>query len=368
MSTLPASLSTLALMTACGAGPARADCVDGTREPRPAELEFHRRATAALAAALPPAPAAVRTEGDGADLQRLPTLGVLCKEQKQGEFRVGVSRRYELPMSEAESRRQAAARREIDDQILALLKIPPDLAAEREALSRQSLAAESLRQAALKSGDKAGADARMAEVNRCNEAYFQIGKKHEAAVKPQVDALKDKRKAYETDGQRAGIGLAINLTQLPAASANPGGAYGAASPDRSAKLVVNNVVWSVAGTDTPLRKALVDALDKAWLQGLVGKAPPPETASQALAAKAQPQALPLTLAMPAEAGITPAAAAPAAPGPVTAAAQVPAQAPAPAPVAAPPPASGAPAKDAAEDTAKKTAKDAVNQLRGLFGR
>jgi hypothetical protein len=154
---------------------------------------------------------------------------------------------------------------------------------------------------------------------------------------------------YELNSRKSIVTMAINVTQMPVTASGPFAAYGAASPGRSAGLKVNNVVWKVEGSDSPLRQALADAIDRARLQALVGKPLPSVAESQALAA----QAVPATVA--GSTAATPAATAtPAARSPATepAAANSPAG-------AAPGPAGTEPMRDAA---------DTVNKLRGLFGR
>jgi len=152
---------------------------------------------------------------------------------------------------------------------------------------------------------------------------------------------------YELNYRKAIVTVAINVTRLPATDTVPFAAYGSASPNRSAGLKVNNVVWRVNGSDSPLRQALADAIDRTRLQALVGKPLPSVAESQALAA----QAVPATVAG------TPAAA-PAAPAPTTPTDTQ--------PVAANPSAPAASAQAGAEPV--KDVVDTVNKLRGLFGR
>ena len=163
-------------------------------------------------------------------------------------------------------------------------------------------------------------------------------------------ALQERRKTFTVEDQRASVRLALNVVKLPPAGAastgnSVAGAWGTASPNKSAGFKVNNVVWSVGGPETPLRQALAEAIDKAWLQGLLGKPLPTTDASQAVAVKAAAAApTPLATAQP---DTTTDPAPPAVKRP---AAQAPT--PAPAPTA---------------DTAKK-ADDTLNKLRGLLGR
>ena len=101
---------------------------------------------------------------------------------------------------------------------------------------------------------------------------------------------------YELNYRKAKVSAAINVRQLPTNATVPFGSYGSASPIRSAALKVNNVVWRVSGSDSPLRQALTDAIDRTRLQALVGKPWPSVAESQALAAKAAPATVAQTAA------------------------------------------------------------------------
>lgn len=159
-------------------------------------------------------------------------------------------------------------------------------------------------------------------------------------------------RSYELNYRKAIVSVAINVARLPAADNILSGAYGAASPRRSAGLKVNNVVWKVSGSDSPLRQALSDAMDRTRLQALVGKPLPTVAESQALAA----QAVPATVA--ATPAAAPAGRAPSVPTTQTAA--QPASPPNPSAPAAP---GQTPASEPVKDVV-----DTVNKLRGLFGR
>ena len=157
------ALRLAAALALCAPLLALADCIDGVREPTAAEVEFHRRAIAVLVAALPPAPAGAVIDGTPQD-KRSPTIGVLCKGpdgHKLGALDLNVSQNYIVRASEAQSEAQKMhfhkQRGLIDDEIHALLKLPPEKAAERDALERKASTAEPGRQAAIKSGDKAAA-------------------------------------------------------------------------------------------------------------------------------------------------------------------------------------------------------------------
>jgi hypothetical protein len=148
---------------------------------------------------------------------------------------------------------------------------------------------------------------------------------------------------YELNNRLAIVEVEMNRRELPAASALVA-TYGPASPKLSAGLKVNNIMSRVSGSDSPLRQALADGIDRARLEAMVGKPLPSVAESRALAA----QAVPATVATTAAAPAVPASSAPATP-----AATQPAASTQP----------SAPVSDPARD-----AVDTVNKLRGLFGR
>lgn len=150
---------------------------------------------------------------------------------------------------------------------------------------------------------------------------------------------------YEHNSRLAMVSIYMNVARWPVAGTNPSAAYGTPNPDRSAGLKVNNLMWSVSGSDSPLRKTLAEAIDRERLQALVGKPLPSVAESQALAA----QAVPATVAAPAATASSPAT-------------QTTTQ-----PVAASPSAPAAPGQAGASEP-MKDAVDTVNKLRGLFGR
>lgn len=152
---------------------------------------------------------------------------------------------------------------------------------------------------------------------------------------------------YEHNSRGARVTIVMNVAQWQVTGTNPSATYGTLNRGRSAGLKVNNLMWIVSGSDSPLRKTLAEAIDRERLQALVGKSLPSVAESQALAA----QAVPATIA----------------------AASVTAPAPAAAPasgtqsVAAQPAPPAAPAQPAASDPTRD-AVDTVNRFRGLFGR
>lgn len=334
-----------------------ADCT--TRKPKAAEIEFNSRAMAALVAALPPAPAGVQlSEGKPYDFKAMPAVyEVLCDFSKEGDFSVSTRRNYLRKHTEAERKYWDTQYEALQTQAGALRKLPSEKVAQEQALRQQSNAQWQATRDAEKAGDKATAQARDAQYRALRNQADAIQIAHEAGVKPQLDELDRRRTGINLADQRVEIVIAMNLQRLPTASDKAVvGSQGAASPGKSAGLRVNNVAWSVDGTDGSLRQALAGAIDRARLQALVGKPLPAVTESEAFAARAVSVSLADLPAAP------PGTAAPAGQAEVTAAT-------APASPAAPQSPSALPASpvNSPADPARK-AVDAVNQLRGLFGR
>ena len=154
--------------------------------------------------------------------------------------------------------------------------------------------------------------------------------------------------------------IGMNLQRLPGARAdNTSGAYGAASPGKSTGLKVHNVGSGVGGTEVSLRQALAAAIDRTNLQALVVKPLPSQAQSEAYAAKAAPAVVPeITGGAPA---IDPAGTATATAPASARTASTATPTPTPTPTSAP-----SPPTPPATDTLPVA--EAVNKLRGLFGR
>jgi hypothetical protein len=153
--------------------------------------------------------------------------------------------------------------------------------------------------------------------------------------------------------------LAINMQSFGNSLGNYSGAYGSPSPGRSAGLQVNNVEWrltdsglGVQAQRDSLRASLAAVVERDRLQGLVGRPLPSVAESEAMARKAPPT----QLVTPPPPAATPAVATSTG-GPTPAAAPQPAS-----------PSGTAPSAPAPADTTVKDAADAVQKLRGLFGR
>lgn len=342
-----------------------ADCE--SRKARPAETAFHARAMAALVAALPPVPAGV-TEVDAKafDFKNPPAIHeVLCDFSKEGDFSILAKRQYLRKHSPAEQRQLQAQYDALTAQFHALRKTPPEKAAEQQALRQRSNAAWQATRDAEKAGDKAAAQARDAEYRTLRNQADAIDAQHLASVKAQTDEFDKRRIGIDLVAQKVDVVIGMNLQRLPAARPDKtSAAWGAASPGKSAGLKVHNVGFSVGGTDGPLRQALAAAIDRARLQALVGKPLPGEAESEAFATQAVPTSVPEIAAdVPTGAapGIEPTGARAATPAP----AQTPATE---RPVARAVPVAASTPTDTPAATPVKQATDAVNKLRGLFGR
>ena len=338
---------------------AAADCT--MRKPKAAEIDFNTRAMAALMATLPPAPAGVQmSEGKSYDFKKVPDVyEVLCDFSKEGDFSVSARRSYLRKHTEAERKYWDTQYEAVQTQAGVLRKLPAEKVAQEKALRQQSNIAWQATRDAEKAGDKATAQARDAEYRALRNQADAIQNAHEASVKPQLDELNRRRTGIDLADQRVEIVIAMNLQRLPTANERTVvGSQGAASPGKSAGLRVNNVVWSVGGTDGSLRQALAGAIDRARLEALMGKPLPSAAESEAYAAKAVPV---MVADLPASAmpGASMTAASPATANPATSPTPpVPARQTATTTPAAPEP--------AAEPI--KKAVDAVNMFRGLLGR
>lgn len=128
-----AVVATMALFGVPGA--VWADCVDGVRDPTPAELGFAARAEAALATALPAPVANSERRGAPYDFSRQPRLS-FCRSAGEGAFSSSASGGYLYKFPKAEADRMYAERKSLEKQIEELEKLPP----EKEGQHKQLLA------------------------------------------------------------------------------------------------------------------------------------------------------------------------------------------------------------------------------------
>ncbi len=279
------SITTLVLGMATGL--AWADCPDGVRNPTAAELAFAARAEAALAAALPaPIPHSER-RGGPYTFSPKPSLS-FCKGQAEGSFSPGFSGGYLYKFPKAEADRLYAERKAILKQIDDLEALPPDKDAEHKQLLANMRAAydaaprRSRKDPPFTPDQQAQADRAYAEGKKLEDAAKQFVADHKASVKAKTDTLQEQAKRLETAPQELVVRLGMNMSRFPEAAPTLA-TFGTPSAGHSAGLRVHNIVLDVAGPDGAARQALFDAVDKGYLQSLIGQAPPDVDASKARA-------------------------------------------------------------------------------------
>ncbi len=266
---------------------ARADCVDGVRNATPEELAFAARAEAALAAALPAPIANSERRGGPFDFSRTPRLS-FCKADQIGAFAVsaGGGYLYKFPKSEAD--RLYAERKSLEKQIDDLEKLPPDKDAEyKQVVAKMKAAYDAAPRRSRKDPpftpeQQEQVTRAMAEGKKLEDESKKIITDHVAGVKQQTDVLRAQAKRLETYPQELVVRLGMSRERCP--DACPGVATcGTPRAGRSTGLTGHNVVMSVEGPEGAVRQMLFDAVDKAYLQGLVGQPLPEVEASKARA-------------------------------------------------------------------------------------
>lgn len=269
---------------------ARADCVDGVRNATPEESAFAARAEAALAAALPsPIPNSER-RGGRYDFSRQPRLS-LCQADQVGAFAVSVGGGYLYKFPKAEADRLYAERKGIEKQIEDAEKLPPERDSEYKQLLAQMKSAydaaprRSRKDPPFTSEQQAQVDRAMVEGKKLEDAAKKVVTDHVAAVKSRTDVLRAQAKRLESYPQELVVRLAMNVERFPESNATVA-TFGAPSARRSGGLAVHNVVVAVEGPDGAARQNLFDAVDKAYLQGLIGQPLPEIEASKARAEQA----------------------------------------------------------------------------------
>jgi hypothetical protein len=342
--------------------PAYADCVDGVRAATPAELEFAARARAALIAGLPAPPVQTERRGKPHDFAEQPKFD-FCKDTPIGAFAPSVSEGYLYTFARTDAERRSAERRRLLQQIEEIETLPPEKEAQRKVLLEQMRAAydaapkRSRKDPPLPPEQQALADKQNAEGRRLEGLANQVAQDHRASVKHQTDPLRARADALNAFPQELVLVLHINAARFPE-PAESVATFGVPSPRQNAALKVLNVVLEVRGPEGAARQALLAAVDRGYLQGLVGQQLPDVGASQARAAAA---AAPGPASANAAPPVAPSATEPA---PSTASSARPGSAPPGA--KAPPP--DAQKKPEPASPAGQDAANAVNRLRGLLGR
>ncbi len=320
------------------ASAAQADCQ--MRAATAAEKQFGDRLRAALLAAMPAAPANMW-------LPAAPraVVGTLCNDTPVGDMQARVDARYHYRMSPAEADRLTRESSELEAQMNALKTLPPDLKLEYDATDAQAQQAFREAREAEKAGNKVLATQKYNESSALGAQRDAVRKRHLDAIKPQFDTVEAKWRTLPLEVGEFDVALKANgYDTKPSANELDLMIGKLPSPQGGKGFKVYGLQAVVSGTanNAEQRRALISGFDRARLQALID-GPPPEVPAPAAWSVGGPPKVAST------------AVAPAAPAP-TATAQ-------PAPPASQP----APASGAQPDVVQQT-KDAVNVLRGLFGR
>ena len=381
---------TLAAFLALAASNVRADCVDGVRKATAAEIDFLRRAHAALIAGLPEAVRPLERSNPQRPEPGAVGAPTLCGGSPIGAFSPSASTAFNFNFSPEEAKARAEQRRLLLQQIDALKRLPPDKEAEVRQLTEQARAGaasaprRSRKDPPFTPEQQAQVERAEAEANRLSQAARRIQFDHEASVKPQTDALNERADRLQAGQQAFTVLLSMNVQRFTEATpASEVIALGAPSANRSGSLRARNVVVEVKGPAGPTRDAVVTLIDRAYLQSLID-APLPEVAASrqrleaniARADSAPPLAIASTVplgaasttapasaaAVPAAAGATAAATTAAAPAPQASGAGAPATASAQNPC--PPPSRAASGTAAAGNDTVRTGRDIGGEVGG----
>lgn len=321
---------------------ARADCVDGVRAATPGEIDFAQRAQAALAAGLPEAVRPIeRRAPDRADLDAPVRLSA-CRGTPVGQFSPSATDGFLYKFTPEEATARSMQRQQLRQQIEEIERLPADKDAQRKALEAQMRAAyaaaptRSRKDPPFTPEQQAQVDRAQAEGRKLEQAMRQIEADHRASVRPQTDPLRARMDELQQGPQLFSVTIGMNVARFPEAGANAQlMSFGAPSPRLSAALQPQNIVVRVDGPAGPARDALAALIDRAYLQGLLGKPLPDVAASKARVAAAIAQAAgapPLAIASTVPATMPATASAPGAPAPAPSASPT---VPAPAAGAAP---------------------------------
>jgi hypothetical protein len=265
---------------------ARADCVDGVRSATPPEQEFHQRALAAAAAALPNAAAPLERRG-AVDFANLPPLRDLCGGTKTGGFQVEAGANYVRTFSPTEIEARSARRRALEKQIEQLRALPPEKQAEQDALNQQARAVydtvprRSRKDPPFTPEQQAIVDQRSAEGRALEDKARRVTSDYAATVEPQVAPLRDQAYALSTSPQQFSVTIKVNP---PEWDLRPEGnlriaSFGPMLKTPGAGLGVKQVAVLLRGPDGPAKDALFAAVDQDYLRGLLNTPLPPVAAS-----------------------------------------------------------------------------------------
>lgn len=365
------------------------DCGKRERAPTPAEAEFGERAVGAMLAAFNPPPAGWAMRYD--TWSRVPKT--ICTDFKDSPINYGVNVRATLSPPIELQRTARIEARTLDAEARALAKLPPESQAKADELRSKASAARAESRQAERAGNKELAKTKLDEYNAFWRDIEAIDRAHMQSVQAQRSALFDRatKLRRSADPKYFSIRLNVNADVMPANRTTL--VFGGNAKANQSTAKVLRVTMRIEGDpDDAQLSVLKSMVDTNKLKAMLTSLPPvaesrttieanaaaykesearveadQRQASKDAEAATQQASAPATTAPPAAAA-TPSSAAtapntPAAPATTQSAASTPPPAPASAPAANPPAPAG---KSPAE--AAKQATDAVNKLRGLFGR
>jgi hypothetical protein len=266
---------------------ARADCVDGVREPTPAEREAAQRGRAALIAGLPEAVRPLERRSPNRSDPAAPVSLGFCRGTPIGAFSPDAADGYMYQFTREEAAARSEQRRVLQRQVEDLEKLPPEREAQRKEIEAQMRAAyaaaptRSRKDPPFTPEQQAQVDRAQAEGRRLEDAMRRIEFDHRASVKPQTNPLRARADELQQGPQIFTVALGMNLARFPEPMPAARGTtltFGVPSPKLSATLQPVNIVVTVVGPAGPARDALVGLIDRAYLEGLLNK-PLPEVAA-----------------------------------------------------------------------------------------
>jgi hypothetical protein len=341
----------VAAVCALAAPVASADCVDGVRQPTPAEREAAQRARAALIAGLPEAVRPLERRAPGRSDPSEPVSLSFCGGTPLNTFGATAVDGYRYEFTKEEAAARSAQRRALLRQVEDIETLPPEKEAQRKEIETQMRAAyaaaptRSRKDPPFTPEQQAQVDRAQAEGRKLEEAMRRIEIEHRASVRPQTDPLRARADDLQQGPQMFSVALQINLARFPDPLPEARGVLLTFGEPRAkpgplpAALYPANVVVRVEGPAGPARDALVGLIDRAYLAGLVMKPLPDVAVSKqridaniAQAASAPPLVIASTVPLDGSATAAAAAAQAASPAaaPSTAAPVVPAAATTPA--------------------------------------
>ncbi len=242
-----------------------ADCIDGMRDATAGETQYFKRVFAALKEALPPPPpnwtlAPVRERG----------VGGLCKDDREGNFEIGVTASYSYRPPKEEGDRLYAEYRKLQSEIDALRQLPPAIAKERQGWLDKMSEANRAANRAFKEGNKELARQKDAEGEDYSRKGHEVRDKYIAGIEQQSNQLSARQRMLEYQGSVVNVSLGANerYPRSPDPKAGSEIVVGKTPTPKSPGLKVHNVRVVLEGS-TARREQIQAAIDKDKLARIV---------------------------------------------------------------------------------------------------